>query len=73
MSIDVHHGGAGLMDEPDRRHARLAQLRQRLPGLVRAIQEPGVTAQRKAALSAEFEAVHGAAVALGDELATGSD
>lgn len=61
------------MDEPDHRQARLAELRQRLPGLVRAIQEPGITPQRKAALAVEFEAVHGAALALSDELAAAPD
>jgi hypothetical protein len=61
------------MSEPDPRHDRLAEYRQRLPGLVRAIQEPGVTPERMAELSAEFLAVHGAALALSGELFAGPD
>lgn len=61
------------MDEPDHRQARRAELRQRLPALVRALQEPGISPLRMAKLSADFLAVHGAVIALGDELDSGSD
>gem|GEM_PF-6227982 len=61
------------MNEPDTRRARRAELRQRLPALVRALQEPGITPLQMAELSADFLAVHGAVMALGDELDSGSD
>lgn len=52
------------MVEPDPRVSRLNELRLRLPGLVRGIQEPGITRQRKSELAAEYEQVLGAVLAL---------
>ena len=56
------------MAEPDPRASRLNELRLRLPGLVRGIQEPGITPERKSELAAEYEQVLGAVLALADEL-----
>ncbi len=57
-----------MMAEPDPRAARLEELRGRLPALVRGIQEPGITHERKAQLAAEYEEVLGAVFALDSEL-----
>jgi hypothetical protein len=59
---------ADVMVEPDPRASRLNELRLRLPGLVRGIQEPGITRERKSELAAEYEQVLGAVLALADEL-----
>ncbi|MDM7938041.1 MAG: hypothetical protein QUV06_11350 [Cyanobium sp. CZS 48M] len=56
------------MAEPDPRASRLSELRLRLPGLVRGIQEPGITPEWKAELAAAYEQVLGAVLALADEL-----
>jgi hypothetical protein len=61
------------MAEPDPRDSRLSELRLRLPGLVRGIQEPGITPERKAELAAEYEQVLGAVLALADELDLGTE
>ncbi|WP_158218597.1 hypothetical protein [Synechococcus sp. 1G10] len=43
-------------------------LRERLPGLVRGIQEPGITPERKTELAADYEQVLGAVLALAEEV-----
>ncbi len=57
-----------MMSQLDPRLARLAMLRERLPGLVRGIQEPGITPERKAELAADYEQVLGAVLALAEEV-----
>lgn len=57
-----------MMSQLDPRLARLAMLHQRLPGLVRGIQEPGITPQRKAELAADYEQTLGAVLALAEEV-----
>jgi hypothetical protein len=52
------------MAEPEPRTARLSELRMRLPGLVRGIQEPGIPPEQKAELAVEYEQVLGAMLAL---------
>lgn len=61
------------MSAPDPRQIRLEELRARLPGLVRAIQEPGIDPRQKSMLAAEYEQTLGAVFALGDELDLGPD
>lgn len=56
------------MAEPDPRTTRLEELRGRIPGLIRGIQQPGITPEWKAQLAAEYEEVLGAVFALGSEL-----
>jgi hypothetical protein len=51
----------------------LAELRLRLPGLVRGIQEPGIDPRQRSMLAAEYEQLLGAVLALADELDVGTE
>ncbi|WP_233130152.1 hypothetical protein [Synechococcus sp. 1G10] len=57
-----------MMNELDLRLARLTVLRQRLPGLVRGIQESWITPERKAELAADYEQTLGDVLALAEEV-----